>query len=662
MASTEPLRISRPSRFTPDMRVCAVKGTNTASCEASSRPRRLYCSFASTTIERPSGVSSASDESWAASAISAAVIPGAGMNSAAWRFPSVIVPVLSSSNVFTSPAASTARPDIASTLCCTRRSMPAMPIAESRPPIVVGIRQTSRETSTNTVCGDPEYIAKGCRVTTASRKMMVRPASRMLSAISFGVFCRSAPSTKAIILSRKVSPGFEGMRTLITSESTRVPPVTADRSPPASRITGADSPVIADSSTEATPSMISPSPGISSFAATITTSPERSFALGTVSTVPFGSKRLATVSDRAFRSVSACALPRPSAMASAKFANSTVNQSQSVICKLNAKLCFSRNNSAVVTTLPTSTTNITGFFIMVRGSSLTTASTSARRIILASHNLLLFLSAMSCLRSSASESFPCHHLQMFKYGSQTKRREKCERSHDHNHRYQQNAKQGRSHRERTRRGGDGLFLRQVACDGQHGNNHEEAPHQHRHCARRVVPKRVTVQSPECGAVVSRHGRERVEDLGQAVWTRIADARCAESLDRRNGREHQNDQWENQRDQHRHLHVVSFNLLAEILRRSPNHKPGNKHRQNHIDQDSVQARAHSSENGLAEHDVDERHHATQRCKRIMPAVDRTAARIGGDGRKQRGIGDAKADFLAFHVPAGLQRRGMLVDSL
>ncbi len=121
---------------------------------------------------------------------------------------------------------------------------------------------------------------------------MVKPASRMLSAISFGVFCRSAPSTKAIILSRKVSPGFDVGGTLITSESTRVPPVTADLSPPASRITGADSPVIADSSTEATPSITSPSPGMSSLALTITTSPERSFELGTVSVEPFASKAL----------------------------------------------------------------------------------------------------------------------------------------------------------------------------------------------------------------------------------------------------------------------------------------------------------------------------------------------------------------------------------
>ncbi len=45
------------------------------------------------------------------------------------------------------------------------------------------------------------------------------------------------------------------------SDSTRVPPVTALRSPPLSRITGALSPVMALSSTEATPSITSPSAG-----------------------------------------------------------------------------------------------------------------------------------------------------------------------------------------------------------------------------------------------------------------------------------------------------------------------------------------------------------------------------------------------------------------
>ena len=59
-----------------------------------------------------------------------------------------------------------------------------------------------------------------------------------------------------------------------------VPPVTAERSPPLSRMTGADSPVTADSSTEAMPSITSPSPGMTSPASTTTTSPLRSVGGG----------------------------------------------------------------------------------------------------------------------------------------------------------------------------------------------------------------------------------------------------------------------------------------------------------------------------------------------------------------------------------------------
>ena len=110
--------------------------------------------------------------------------------------------------------------------------------------------------------------------------MMVRPISRMLSAISFGVFCRSAPSTSRIMRSRKVEPGAAVMRTRIQSDSTWVPPVTAERSPPDSRMTGADSPVIAASLTEAMPSITSPSDGIMSPASTSTTSPTLSSVLG----------------------------------------------------------------------------------------------------------------------------------------------------------------------------------------------------------------------------------------------------------------------------------------------------------------------------------------------------------------------------------------------
>jgi len=185
--------------------------------------------------------------------------------------------------------------------------------------------------STPTDTLSAEYVANDFRLTTTSRKMIVSTISRMSSAISLGVFWRLAPSTSEIMRSRNVFPGSEVIRTTILSERTFVPPVTALRSPPLSRMTGADSPVMADSSTEAIPSMTSPSPGMISFASATTTSPLRSSEAGTTSIPPSALTRLAIVSVFMVRSASAWALPRPSAIASAKLANSTVNHSHSAI-------------------------------------------------------------------------------------------------------------------------------------------------------------------------------------------------------------------------------------------------------------------------------------------------------------------------------------------
>src|SRR6185503_4115159 len=181
-------------------------------------------------------------------------------------------------------------------------------------------------------------------------KMMVSEASRMFSAISFGVFCRLAPSTRAIIRSMKVSPGLEVILTTIRSDRTVVPPVTADRSPPDSRMTGADSPVMADSSTDATPSTTSPSPGMTWPASTTTWSPRVSWVPGTASSAgsawpgcQFTSRR-ATVSVLALRRVSACALPRPSATASARLAKIVVSQSQAAMAQPNQSVVQTRED------------------------------------------------------------------------------------------------------------------------------------------------------------------------------------------------------------------------------------------------------------------------------------------------------------------------------
>ncbi|MND63298.1 hypothetical protein D3C80_546060 [compost metagenome] len=330
-------------------------------------------------MDLPSGVSSAREASSAASESSLPATPGALIIALQRRLPKVMVPVLSSSSTCTSPAASTARPDLAITFRRTRRSMPAMPMAESRPPMVVGIRVTSSATRYTSGRSPPAKRAKGCRVATTSRKISVRPISRMSSATSLGVFWRLAPSTRAIIRSRVDSPGLAVIFTSSQSETMRVLPVTAERSPPDSRITGADSPVMAASLTAAIPSITSPSPGISSPASTRTISPRRRLAAGTDSNLPSALRRRAVKPWLPARRLSARALPRPSARASAKLAKSTVNQSQRAICTARPVLTAGLGTAqrTVVTTAVSSTTRITGERTSRRGSSLTKAWRSA---------------------------------------------------------------------------------------------------------------------------------------------------------------------------------------------------------------------------------------------------------------------------------------------
>ncbi len=111
------------------------------------------------------------------------------------------------------------------------------------------------------------------------------------------------------------------------------------KSPPDSRMTGADSPVMALSSTEAAPSMTSPSAGMVSSRLDqhdvafpqIFRLDERRFAAARTILVNV----LAMTIWRMLRSAEACARLRPSASASAKLANSTVKSSQTVMAKMN---------------------------------------------------------------------------------------------------------------------------------------------------------------------------------------------------------------------------------------------------------------------------------------------------------------------------------------
>ena len=161
IASGAPLRICWPSGMSmPLIRVCAVKGMNRAPSErpqVARQPRRRDSLppsppglWNNSTMLLPSGVSSAAEARAASRPTSAAVKPSKGTNCVARRLPMVIVPVLSKSSVSTSPATSTALPLLAMMFARKARSMPAMPMAASRAPMVVGIRHTSSATSVGT--------------------------------------------------------------------------------------------------------------------------------------------------------------------------------------------------------------------------------------------------------------------------------------------------------------------------------------------------------------------------------------------------------------------------------------------------------------------------------------------------------------------------------
>src|SRR3989440_3114633 len=500
-------------------------------------------------------------------------------------------------------------------------------------------------------------MAKGSSETTTSKKMMVKAAIRMLSAISLGVLCRLAPSTRAIMRSRKVSPGLALICTTIQSESTRVPPVTADRSPPLSRMTGADSPVMADSSTEATPSTTSPSPGIRSPASTSTRSPLRSSGAATSCTGPNRSRlarRLARVVVRARRRVSACALPRPSAIASAKLAKTTVNHNQMATARTKMVSAVSvargkaavgavksrRTNSMVVTTLPISTTNITGFLTCTRGSSFLNDSGIAARMILGSQiETAPLRRVFHCLTSNVSgcvlvlvfilEGPPCLHEQLLDNWSQRVRREVSERADDQDHANQERHEERPRCGEGPQAGGHDSLLDERAGEGQDGDDFGEASDQHDHSQRPVVEGRVPSETRESGAVVAVGRGVGVQDLRQPMRPRVEDGR--EPLGDRHGEggSAQDQHGRDQQGQHCHHDLLPLDLLAQVLRRTPHHEAGDEDRDDGEVEHAVESCADTSKDDLTQRDIGDQHQPTERRIAIVEAHDR-ARRCGGRG--------------------------------
>src|SRR5215475_3238404 len=173
-------------------------------------------------------------------------------------------------------------------------------------------------------------------------------------------------------------------------------------------------------------------------------------------------------------------------------------------------------------TAPTSTTNITGFLIITRGSSFQKESRMAFRRILRSP------SEVPCAFEvmNSSKRLSRVHQQMLENRPQAQGREERQRADDQNYRNQQHSEQRTGDGESAQRFWYMFFRSQVSGDGQNGNDHEKPPQEHGKCQRRVVPERVGVNAGESGAIVADARGVRVENLREAMRSRITDARQA----------------------------------------------------------------------------------------------------------------------------------------
>src|ERR1700679_1243237 len=118
----------------------------------------------------------------------------------------------------------------------------------------------------------------------------------------------------------------------------------------------------------------------------------------------------------------------------------------------------------VVTSAPTSTTNITGFLSWTRGSSFANDSRMAPPRIFGSTNDIAFAGAFSVI--GASKNLPAEHHEMLENWTQAERREERQCTDDHDGGNQKCREHGPSHRECSDGFSRYFFLGQIAGNRQ----------------------------------------------------------------------------------------------------------------------------------------------------------------------------------------------------
>ncbi len=315
---------------------------------------------------------------------------------------------------------------------------------------------------------------------------------------------------------------------------------------------------------------------------------------------PSAARRWATVSWRAARSVSACALPRPSATASAKLANSTVTtttrpparrtRSRSVIAEPR-----SVKNRIVVSTLPISTTNMTGLRAMSRGSSLRTLS--PQRACARSPGRTAIARADDCapwrpaIRAAARTGgtgsgvlfhgrFVAHSDNCSAIGPSASTGKNVRPTTSTITPVRSTDEQRRVGRERARcrpvRAASSPVNRRSRARGRSAGTGRST------CTRPSVvlyQSVLPVRPPNAEPLLFGGRGERVRDLGEAVRAGVEDrrlGRCrAAPTPRLNAEDHHGDGEDVEHDE---LHLARLDLLAQVLGCAPDHESGDEHRE------------------------------------------------------------------------------------
>ena len=123
----------------------------------------------------------------------------------------------------------------------------------------------------------------------------------------------------------------------------------------------------------------------------------------------------------------------------------------------------------------------------------------------------------------------------------------------------------------------------------------------------------------------------VEDFREAVRSGIGGRGDGRRDQHRNSREAEDRERQAKNGEHRHLHLLRLDFLAEIFWRAPDHQPGDKDSDDDEQEHAVEAGADAAEDDLAELDQQHRNQTAERRKAVMHGIDGT---IGGRRRRHR----------------------------